>query len=288
MNLLKSQTPSAFVFFSALAIITRRDDLLFSKKETTFMVPGVFLALLFSCFLMAPAVYAHDEAAGISAVAEEFFPDAARNAIERYQGEIIVHIPNWIGASEVHGRGFLFHKDGWVISAAHIFTNVPRDVLFEGTRVTFRGEKAVLESLDPLSDIAILKINSALPDFEDVSIAQKLPEGTPVYIAMQGALQHGKIILDFHKGLFMYGRIAGYADVVVFVSPLHAFPVAEFLYITHPVTYGFSGGFYVNAKGEFVGMAIFIEGGFTSVVSAATIQRHFTQFLASKASQGKP
>lgn len=250
-----------------------------------FMVPGVFLALLFSCFLAAPALYAHGETAGISAAAEEFFPIPARNAIERYQGEIVVRIPRFTGTVEVRGRGFLFHKDGWVISVAHIFTDVPRDVLFEGTRVTFRGEKALLKSLDPLSDIAILKINSAVPDFEDVSIASELPEGTPVYITMQGTLQHGKLILNFHKGLFMSGRIAGYADVVVFVSPFQAFPVAEFLYVTHSVTYGFSGGFYVNAKGEFVGMAIFIEGGFTGAVSAATIQRHFTRFLATKTAQ---
>lgn len=254
------------------------------------MISRVFLALLFSCFLTAPAVYAHDEAAKISATAEEFFPDAARNAIERYQGEIVVRVPQWTGTAEVRGRGFLFHKDGWVISAAHIFIDVPRDVLFEGTRITFRGEKALLESLDPLSDIAVLKINSAAPNFEDVSIAQELPEGTPVYIIMQGAIRHGKAVLNFHKGLFMSGRIAGYADIVIFVSPFQAFPVAEFLYVTHSVTHGFSGGFYVNAKGEFVGMAIFIEGGFTGAVSAATIQRYFTQFLASKtaqASQGK-
>lgn len=249
------------------------------------MVRRMFLALAYSCFLAVPMAYAHDEGGGVSGAAEKFFPDAARSAIEQYQGEIIVRIPKWINASEVRGRGFLFHKDGWVISAAHIFLDVPRDVLLEDTRIMFRGEKAVLRSLDPLSDVAILKTDAVPQNFNDVRVVPFPGEGTFVYALMQGSLRNGSLMLNFSQGLFVSGRVAGFADVLAFVPPFHEFSVAEFIYVAHSVMRGFSGSFYVNADGEFVGMAIFIDGGFTGLVSAATIQKNFEFFLAAEAAK---
>ena len=248
--------------------------------------------VLLSCFLVFSVARAHGEGGEVAGFVEEFFPAPAREAIDRYQGEMVVHIPLWTGmSSEVRGKGFFIHKDGWIISAAHIFTRVPRDVLSEGSHITFRGEKAELQSLDSASDIAILKTETGVQNFQDIAIAQELSEGTPVFILVQGAHRSGSSILNFHNGLFATGKIAGYADVLSFVPPFHVMRVAEFLYVIHALTRGFSGGMYVNAKGEFVGMAVFIDGGFTAAVSAATIQNYFTHFLETKkavqAAQGK-
>lgn len=245
----------------------------------------VFLALVLSCILVAPLVYAEDEGSGVSGVAEKFFPDAAESAIEQYQGEIIVHIPKWIGTSEIQGRGFLFHKDGWVISAAHIFIDVPRDTLLEGTRITFRGEKATLRALDPMSDIAILKTDTAPQNFKEVRVVASPEKGAFVYTIMQGSLRNGNRLFNFPQGLFVSGRVAGPADILMFASPFHQFRIAELIYVVHSVMRGFSGSFYVNADGEFVGMAIFVDGGFTGLVSAATIQKNFELFLAAKAAK---
>jgi len=138
---------------------------------------------------------------------------------------------------ERSGTGFAISKDGLIVTAGHVIEGA-KTIKVYLSKDSFVS--ASLLSADPVNDLAILKIESATPNFLQVAPMRAVKTGDRVFT------------VGFPLSSVL-GQESKYTEGVV--SSLSGLKDASsFLQITVPVQPGNSGGALVNEKGEVVGI----------------------------------
>ena len=205
---------------------------------------------------------------------EEYIPAAAQKAIGESQRQLVVTIPMLNDSSSTRsGNAFLVSEDGWIVTALHI---LPKeiDVLFKVGRITFGGDPVELSSWGAEADIAILKIKNIPSGMKSAVIAKDISLYSMVYAkltGLQGQPQNSQLFVSFDGLPFRAKIVARVPQFTTVLFGILEFTGVEYLYLDHDAKPGFSGGMFVNEKGEVAGMASYVDGGYTALISHSTI-----------------
>ena len=207
---------------------------------------------------------------------EEYIPATAQKAIGESQRQLVVTIPMLGGGSRTsQGSAFLVSEDGLIVTALHILPKEV-DILGKAGRITFGGDPVELSSWGAVADIAILKIKNIPSGMRPAVIAKDISLYSMVYAkltGLQNQLKNSQLFVYF-DGLPFRARIV--ARVLQFTTGFFGILEStgvEYLYLDHDAKPGFSGGMFVNEKGEVAGMASYVDGGYTALISPSTILR---------------
>lgn len=205
--------------------------------------------------------------------AEEYIPKAAEKAISESQRPLIVKIPLLNGGFITRqGSAFLVSEDGLIITALHI---IPKevDIIDKKGRIVFGGVPAEFDSWSEFTDVAILKIRDIPVGMRPATLAKEVSLFEMVYAKLTGrqdSSEDGSSFVHFDGLPFrarVVGRVPQFSVGLLGIS----IPSAEFLYLDHDAKPGFSGGMFVNEKGEVVGVGSRVDGGYTVLVNSSTI-----------------
>lgn len=228
----------------------------------------IFLSILF--FLLNLRIYL--VAAASSTFVSDIVPPAAREAIAKSQRRLTVEIPRVDGRGEVsQGHAFLVNKEqGIILTALHV-VDVPADVILQGSRVRFDDVPVVLEYINPIADVAFLKIKQVPEGMEAVTFSKEITYSEEFFAKIEGFLSLGTIHFLMREMVYV-GSLRGSA-MLAFPTPLGLqLSNIEYLFMQPPPMFSFSGSMVVDKEGKVVGMMSAFLGGYTFVCSGATIE----------------
>jgi hypothetical protein len=240
----------------------------------------------FSCFMVlafsgcasvwaeTPSLPSSRITAEVSTV--EYLPKAATEAIQKSQGIFTVKIPLKDGKTRSgHGSAFLVGTDGLLVTALH---NLPDeiDVVKQDGRVTFNGLPVEVDTIAASADIALLKLKSVPKGMEPAVFAKDVPLFSEVYAQFSGNVQFGDGVRAFRALPFRAIVVGEIKNLLPFRlnGEIVAYIPGKIVhyYLDKDVKGGFSGAMFVNEKGEVAGMGVFIDGGYTAIISSSNIQ----------------
>ncbi len=202
-------------------------------------------------------------------------PTQAEEALTKSQGRVRIITRLVSGGMQIEeGMGFLVDQEGWVVTALHLLPN-DIDAAHKIGSVLFNGTPALLEFFDPATDLAVLRIHPVPWGIEPVSFVSEITRGMRVFSQLTGCYMDTEDVENskgtcFETGLGYEGTVAGIASSITIVDDA---PVEKSqIYLDRAMKPGFSGALVVDSEGRGIGMAQNIEGGYSVVLGASTIQ----------------
>ena len=140
----------------------------------------------------------------------------------------------------LHGSGCLVHRDGTVLTAAHV---VPAgDAMIEILSPTLGRIRAEIQAVDPGHDLALLALPRKKGGYPFLPVARQPPANGSAAFLFGAPL--------FRHGLLMRGSIARTSPSFEFVDGHYI----EVQYLVAATPGGSSGGPWVTAEGELFGL----------------------------------
>jgi HtrA serine peptidase 2 len=159
---------------------------------------------------------------------------------------IICDVNSFIGHGASSGSGFIYSKDGYIVTNAHVVApSADGKVLV--TMWNGRKRSGVVHSLDKMSDIALVKLT-------DVGYDEDLPTAT---MGHSGRLHIGEFVIALGSPLLLQNSIT---FGIVSALARHGSELGmaqnrtEFIQTDAAINVGNSGGPLVNLDGEVVGI----------------------------------
>jgi S1-C subfamily serine protease len=182
---------------------------------------------------------------------------------EKVNPSVVYIISYAAGAAYSSGSGFVYDRDGHVVTNNHVVALGDR---FEVVFSDRSRRKATLAGTDPDSDLAVLHVDS-------------LPNGVgPVTLAHPGALRVGQFVAAIgnpfgEQGSISLGIISGLGRRIRSQrdTPGGIYSLPDVIQTDAPINVGNSGGPLLDLRGEVVGVssAIRTDTGFNSGVGFA-------------------
>ena len=206
---------------------------------------------------------------------ERGIPAQAEEALTKSQGRVRTITPLvWGGMQIKEGMGLLVDEEGWVVTALHL---LPKDIdaAHKIGRILFNGAPALLEFFDPATNFAVLRVRPVSSGIKPVLFASEITRGMRVFSQLTGCYMDTEDVENskgtcFKTGLAYEATVAGIASSITIVDDA---PVEESrIYLDRAMKSEFAGALVVDSEGRGIGMAQDIDGGYSIVLGASSIQ----------------
>lgn len=137
--------------------------------------------------------------------------------------------------NEGHGSGCGISSDGYILTNAHVISNSDSSLNVQLADLSIH--KAKLVSINPIKDLALLKIDTVLAFYFGLNKQPKIEIGDEAYTI--GAYNIGDYSIGIAKGI---------------ISSKRKLDGIDFIQTDATINSGNSGGAFINSKGELLGV----------------------------------